>query len=94
MLPQTFGTAAVRIALTSLIVCAFLTFLVRALARRRGLVAAPKKDRWHQKPTAMMGGVAIFAATLVFLAFVPQTPASTGTVFTAVNTSNAISLTI
>jgi UDP-GlcNAc:undecaprenyl-phosphate GlcNAc-1-phosphate transferase len=76
MLPQTFGAAAVRIALTSLMVCAFLTPLVRSLARRRGFVATPKKDRWHQKPTAMLGGVAIFAATLVFLAFVPQTPAS------------------
>jgi len=76
MLPQTFGSAAVRIVITSLIVCALLTPLVRALARRRGFVAAPKKDRWHQKPTAMLGGVAIFAATMAFLAFVPQNPAS------------------
>jgi len=39
---------------------AVLTFVVRALARRRGIVAQPKDDRWHRKPTAMMGGVAIF----------------------------------
>ncbi len=35
---------------------------VRALARRRGLVAKPRADRWHSKPTALFGGVGIFAA--------------------------------
>ena len=35
-----------------------LTPLVRMLARRLGFVAKPKIDRWHKKPTAMMGGVA------------------------------------
>lgn len=51
-----------------------LTFLVRQIARHYGFVAKPKVDRWHKKPTAMMGGVAIFAATLImYLTFVPQT---------------------
>ncbi|HEX9458707.1 MAG TPA: hypothetical protein VGA84_06150 [Thermoanaerobaculia bacterium] len=50
---------------------------VRALARRFGIVAAPKADRWHKKPTAMMGGVAIFLAVIAtVLLFVPQTRAS------------------
>ena len=35
-----------------------LTPLVRALARRFGFVAVPKTDRWHKKPTAMLGGAA------------------------------------
>lgn len=53
------------------------TPLVRAYARRIGAVAAPKKDRWHQKPTAMMGGVAIFAATIgALLMLMPQTTQS------------------
>lgn len=53
------------------------TPLVRAYARHIGAVAAPKKDRWHQKPTAMMGGVAIFAATIgALLLLVPQTTQS------------------
>ena len=51
-----------------------LTPAVRAVARRRGWVAKPKADRWHSKPTAMMGGVAIFASVAVtYLLFVPHT---------------------
>ncbi len=41
------------------------TIGVRALARRYGFVAKPKSDRWHKRPTAMMGGVAIFLATII-----------------------------
>ncbi len=37
-----------------------LTPLVRRLAQRFGAVARPKTDRWHKKPTAMLGGIAIF----------------------------------
>ena len=36
-------------------------FAVRATARRYGLVALPRADRWHRKPTALFGGVGIFA---------------------------------
>ena len=47
------------------------TYLVRWFARRYGYVAKPKVDRWHKKPTAMMGGVAIYlttvSASLIFL---------------------------
>ncbi len=39
---------------------ALLTPLVRSLAFRYGAVAHPVRDRWHQKPTALLGGVAIF----------------------------------
>jgi UDP-GlcNAc:undecaprenyl-phosphate GlcNAc-1-phosphate transferase len=42
-----------------------LVFAVRALARRKGLVAKPRADRWHRKPTALFGGVGIFAAFAV-----------------------------
>lgn len=51
-----------------------LTFAVRSLARRYGIVARPKNDRWHRQPTALMGGVAIFLSVLaVYLIWVPQT---------------------
>jgi UDP-GlcNAc:undecaprenyl-phosphate/decaprenyl-phosphate GlcNAc-1-phosphate transferase len=40
------------------------TYLVREFARRRGLTAKPRADRWHQRPTALFGGVAIFLAFL------------------------------
>ncbi len=42
-----------------------LTIVVRKLARQFGVVAQPRKDRWHQKPTALLGGIAICAAFLV-----------------------------
>lgn len=41
-----------------------LTPVVRALARRIGMVARPRTDRWHKKPTALLGGVAICVAVL------------------------------
>jgi UDP-GlcNAc:undecaprenyl-phosphate GlcNAc-1-phosphate transferase len=55
-----------------------LTPIVRSLARRWGAVARPKTDRWHKKPTAMLGGVAIFLAVapviLIYLLLVPDRP--------------------
>lgn len=54
-----------------------MTYAVRELATRGGFVAKPKSDRWHKRPTAMMGGVAIFLTTLVmYMIFVPKTPES------------------
>ena len=51
-----------------------LTPLVRAFARRFGFVAVPKNDRWHKKPTAMLGGVAIWlSVVIVSLPFALQT---------------------
>ena len=48
------------------------TAAVRSFAWRFGYVAKPKSDRWHKRPTAMLGGVAIFAAVaLVCLLVVP-----------------------
>ncbi len=42
-----------------------LTPLVRTFARRFGFVAVPKTDRWHKKPTAMLGGVAIWLSVVI-----------------------------
>jgi len=42
--------------LVSFALAAALTPVVRRLARRWGFVAKPKTDRWHKRPTAMMGG--------------------------------------
>src|SRR5215472_3321309 len=51
------------------------TPLVRAGARRWGFVASPQTDRWHKKPTAMMGGVAIWLSVVATWAFLlPHTP--------------------
>ena len=46
-------------------VAVILTLLVRSLSVKFDLVARPKSDRWHKRPTAMLGGIAIFATTVV-----------------------------
>lgn len=35
---------------------------IRYVARRRQWLAHPTADRWHKQPTALMGGIAIYAA--------------------------------
>lgn len=53
------------------------TFGVRFFAVRYGLVAKPKSDRWHKRPTAMLGGIAIFIATIpLYFLLVPPSRAS------------------
>jgi UDP-GlcNAc:undecaprenyl-phosphate GlcNAc-1-phosphate transferase len=42
--------------------------MVRGFALKKGWIAAPSKERWHTKPTAMMGGIAIFISSAVPLA--------------------------
>ncbi|HVG33472.1 MAG TPA: hypothetical protein VM911_10340, partial [Pyrinomonadaceae bacterium] len=60
---------------TSFVLALVLTPIVRALARRWGAVARPKMDRWHKKPTAMLGGVAVFlSVTITFIFLVPRAP--------------------
>jgi UDP-GlcNAc:undecaprenyl-phosphate GlcNAc-1-phosphate transferase len=41
------------------------TPLARAIATRRGFVARPNEDRWHRRPTALLGGPAIVVAALL-----------------------------
>lgn len=52
-----------------------LTLIARAVSPRVGLVAAPREDRWHQKSTPVLGGVAIYLAFVIgFLIFGPRVP--------------------
>src|SRR5262245_20309931 len=46
-----------------------LTPLVRGIARRTGAVAAPRADRRHQQPTALLGRVAIYLAFAIGCSF-------------------------
>ena len=39
--------------------------IVRIIARRIGNVAQPRDDRWHDQPTPILGGVAIYIAFIV-----------------------------
>src|SRR4030095_13830250 len=72
-----FSSAHVFPVAASIALALVLTPLVRAFARKTGMVAKPKTDRWHKKPTAMLGGVAIWlSVTITYLAFLPHTPYS------------------
>jgi UDP-GlcNAc:undecaprenyl-phosphate GlcNAc-1-phosphate transferase len=49
----------------------FITPAVRFFALRKGWIAHPSEERWHKKPTALLGGIAIyfgFSTALFFLA--------------------------
>ncbi len=51
-----------------------MTLAVRSFASKFGFVAKPKSDRWHKRPTAMLGGVGIFITTVViYFLIVPVT---------------------
>jgi len=50
--------------LGSFVLALCLTPLVRRFALSTGQVAVPKDTRWHKSETALLGGVAIFVATL------------------------------
>jgi len=45
------------------------TPLVRKMALKQGWMAIPSQERWHKKPTALMGGIAIFSAMVLPLAY-------------------------
>ena len=53
---------------TPFIISLALTPLVRWIAVKNGLIAYPRPDRWHKRPTALLGGISIYLAS-VFSAF-------------------------
>lgn len=56
------------------VVSAVATPVFSALARRIGLVVAPRADRWHRSATPLLGGAAItLTAILVVVTFLPVT---------------------
>ncbi len=60
--------------LVSFLLALVLTPLVRWLARRTGLVARPKIDRWHKRATATVGGVATWLTVIgAYLTLIPHT---------------------
>lgn len=52
----------------ALICTLLLTPLVIRLAHRKNWIAQPKADRWHEKPTALMGGIALYASATIVVA--------------------------
>ncbi|MET0623223.1 MAG: glycosyl transferase, partial [Pyrinomonadaceae bacterium] len=69
-----FSSSQLVPAFVALALALALTPLVRAFARRFDVIARPRSDRFSKRPTAMMGGVAIYLSVLVtYLLFVPHT---------------------
>ena len=58
------------IAFLSFFLCLALTPLVRLLSIKKGWIAYPAKNRWHKKPTAFLGGVAIYIGIAIPLFFI------------------------
>jgi UDP-GlcNAc:undecaprenyl-phosphate GlcNAc-1-phosphate transferase len=67
---MSFGSTQLLAVAASALLALALTPLVRALARRYGMVAKPKTDRWHKRPTAMLGGIAVWLSVVItYLSF-------------------------
>jgi UDP-GlcNAc:undecaprenyl-phosphate/decaprenyl-phosphate GlcNAc-1-phosphate transferase len=60
-----FSPRSLLAVVASFCLALILTPLVRAFARRFGFIAVPKTDRWHKKPTAMLGGAAIWLSVVI-----------------------------
>lgn len=63
----------------ALVLSLFLVPVARWLSFKLGRVAKPRPDRWHQKPTPLLGGVGMFFAfagtlTLLYMGLAPGTP--------------------
>ena len=56
-------------AVISILIVLFLTPLVISLANKTKVVAAPSADRWHSKPTPLLGGISIIIS-ITFVAFI------------------------
>src|SRR5215218_9250181 len=71
---------------STLLFALMITPIIRTFARRINMVAMPREDRWHKKPTALLGGAAIYLAfTVGYLALAPkpQNPAGVYSILAA-----------
>jgi UDP-GlcNAc:undecaprenyl-phosphate GlcNAc-1-phosphate transferase len=54
----------------SFLLCLAATPVVRFVALKKSWVAQPSEERWHKKPTAQLGGIAIYLGISIALLFV------------------------
>src|SRR3989338_2680185 len=52
------------------IISLIFTPIVRIIAIKKGLVAFPRVDRWHKKPTAILCGIVIYLSSIALLFFI------------------------
>src|SRR3954453_4453915 len=58
--------------LVALGIATLMTPVAGRIAGMIGLVAYPKRNRWHRSPTPLLGGVAMFLAIVPFFLLVPE----------------------
>jgi len=46
------------------------TPIMRIIAIKNGLISNPRADRWHSKPTALLGGISIYLASVISVLFI------------------------
>lgn len=71
--------------LFSFVLCLAFTPLIRNIAKEKGWMAQPSGERWHKRPTALFGGVAIYLGaslpllySIDFSSLLTYRPPSTG----------------
>src|SRR5215213_2435992 len=72
MMGQPFALIHLLAGLFALGLATVVTPLVGRVAGRIGLVAYPKRDRWHRTPTPLLGGVAIFFGSVPVVALIAE----------------------
>ena len=70
MLMATLLTLVMSVGLFAFGLSLGFTLRCERIARRVGLVALPREDRWHGRPVPLLGGAAIACGTLVPLALI------------------------
>jgi len=68
--------------LLSLLLSSVLTPIIIRISNKYGFIVEPREDRWHKKPTALLGGIGIFLAfTIPYLIFIPMNKLTIGILF-------------
>jgi UDP-GlcNAc:undecaprenyl-phosphate GlcNAc-1-phosphate transferase len=69
---QPFALIHVLAGLLALGLATVMTPMAGRIAGRIGLVAFPKRDRWHRSPTPMLGGIAIFMGSVPLVVLIAE----------------------
>jgi UDP-GlcNAc:undecaprenyl-phosphate GlcNAc-1-phosphate transferase len=69
---QPFALIHLLAGLFALGVATIMTPIAGRIAGRVGLVAYPKRDRWHRSPTPLLGGIAIFVGSVPLVVLIAE----------------------
>ena len=65
--------------LSSFLLSFVMTPIIIRISNKHGFVVEPREDRWHKKPTALLGGIGIFLSFIVpYLIFIPMNKLAIG----------------